>query len=37
MKLMCPECREISEQDPLAGSILGHVENHCAGSGCGAF
>jgi hypothetical protein len=37
MKLMCPECYEISEQDPLAGSILGHVEHHCVGSGCGVL
>jgi hypothetical protein len=35
MKLMCPKCHEISEQDPLAGSILGHVECQCTGSSCG--
>ena len=37
MRLMCPECYEISEHDPLAGSITGHVEYQCTGSGCGVL
>ena len=37
MRLMCPECHEISEQNPLAGSITGHGEYQCTGSGCGVL